>query len=93
MRILGKSYLWLTIYVFMALIFFERGLNKGNCEKEKLITEQKDLIKRKAVALKSRRELEEIIASQNDPEWIEQTLMNVLGLVPQGYKKVIFVDH
>ncbi len=93
MKILGKPYFWLTVYAFMALIIFEQGLEKGSTEKEKLLTEQKDLTKRKEIALKSRMELQQIIASQNDPEWMEQTLMNILGLVPEGYKKVIFVDH
>lgn len=91
-EMIRKPYVWLSVYALVALIIFERGLYRIESEKRKLLSEQADLAKRKNIAQKSHLELEQIIASQNDPEWIEQTLMKVLGLVPEGYKKVIFMD-
>lgn len=91
-KLIKRPVLWLVVYAFMALIVFERGLKRIDVEKQRLLVEQQTLAKRKDIALKSRFELEQIIASQNDPEWIEQTLMKILGLVPEGYKKVIFMD-
>lgn len=88
-----KSYLALGLFVLGALILFERGLHSVGQEKAKLLAEREDLFKRKVAAQKARGELEKIIASQNDPEWIEQTLMKVLGLVPEGYKKIVFLEE
>ena len=33
------------------------------------------------------------VESQNDPAWIELSLIRVLGLVPEGYTKVFFTEE
>ena len=38
-------------------------------------------------------ELKSQIQSQDDPLWVELTIMKVLGLVPEGQKKVYFRDE
>lgn len=44
----------------------------------------------KWLALQKREDLQQRIASQNDPAWIEMILMRDLGVVPEGFLKVHF---
>jgi hypothetical protein len=39
------------------------------------------------------RELLREVASQNDPAWIELTLIRCLGLIPNGYTKIYLVSE
>lgn len=41
-------------------------------------------------ALQKREDLQQCIASQSDPAWIEMVLMRDLGVVPEGFLKVHF---
>jgi hypothetical protein len=38
------------------------------------------------------KDLEDRIASQNDPGWIEMVLIRELGVVPEGFLKVHFTN-
>lgn len=89
----SKPYFLLGLYALAALIFFERGLFHLKQEGLRLEGEKVDLMRRKGAALKMQGELEHIIASQNDTEWLEQTLMRVLGLVPEGTLKIVLLDE
>lgn len=52
---------------------------------------QIDVISRDTRAqLALREDLTDQVESQNDPAWVEMTLMRVLGLVPEGQSKVYF---
>lgn len=44
-------------------------------------------------ALELNDDLKSARASQNDPEFLELLLMKKLGVVPEGFKKVIFVSR
>ena len=50
------------------------------------------LLLAKEEALAIQEELKREIESQNDQSWIELVLMQKLGLVPEGQKKVHFVS-
>ena len=87
-----KPWILLGLYVALALIVFERGLHTLALEKSLLLKQAEHLTVQKREALKQKGELVQVINSQNDPEWIEMTLMKVLGLVPEGCQKIVFKD-
>lgn len=73
-------------------LFYERGLIKRDQEFAKLHNQYLELQReyKSAVALQETLLLR--VNSQSDPEWVELTLMNGLGLVPDGQTKVVFVE-
>jgi hypothetical protein len=60
----------------LACIDLKNRIEKLQIERDQTYLEQKDL------------QLQ--ISSQNDPAWVELTLMKQLGVVPDGQRKVYF---
>ena len=83
---------WLPVFMFVVLC--SGAYLKAHKKKAVLFNDLKiryeTLMKEKHKALSKRNDLKQQIESQNDPLWIEQTLMRGLGLVPDGQKKIIF---
>lgn len=83
---------WLPVLIFVSLC----GASYMQAHKKKAIVfhdlkvRYETLMSAKQKALSERNDLTQQIESQNDPLWIEQTLMRGLGLVPDGQKKIIF---
>lgn len=84
---------WWTILFFLVIFFvYDRGVHYRNLEVEKLTKKLEDLNSTKLAALQLKKELQQQIDSQRDPAWIELVLMRALGLVPEGEKKILFVE-
>lgn len=85
------SYVW-SVLLFMLLCFgfYEAGAQSRQHSLDLLMTEYNQLRyeKEKVLALQSDLKLQ--IASQSDRDSVELILMQKLGLVPEGQKKVVF---
>lgn len=81
---------WMVAFIGISSLLYFQGIQKKirddldlknrlhalECEKKKALEEQEDLLLQ--------------IQSQNDPAWIQMTLMKGLGVVPEGQVKVYF---
>ncbi|MFN4174943.1 MAG: hypothetical protein ACK4HV_07575, partial [Parachlamydiaceae bacterium] len=59
---------------------------------DKFIAEKNRLEKAISEKRYEQARLSEMIMSESDPQWIELTLMRVLGVIPEGTKKIYFND-
>jgi hypothetical protein len=83
---------WVFFFALLCFICYEQGVKAWKTQHKILSFRLNELQNEYEVALRRKTELKEQIQSQNDPEWIELVLMNKLGLVPEGQKKVIFTE-
>jgi hypothetical protein len=81
---------WVFFFALLCFFCYEQGVKVWNVQFKTLSKRLDDLRTDKEVALRLQDELSSQIESQNEVEWIELTLMNKLGLVPEGQKKVYF---
>ncbi len=84
---------WLILFVICCYVFYERGLSKHVDDFDKLQHQYLELQKEKALASIHRENLMLQVNSQSDPEWVELTLINGLGLVKDDQVKVLFTDR
>ncbi len=69
---------------------YEQGLKTSN-ERLMALSNQLDTLQgEKKKVLKQQVRLSKEVESQDDPDWIELTLMKELGLTPEGHTKVLF---
>ncbi len=89
---MSKQTLSLIVYIVICVIVFEWNVNQVDLHAEKFIAEKSRL--ENAIAEKKEEQvlLNEMIMSESDPQWIELTLMRVLGVIPEGTKKIYFHD-
>lgn len=89
---MSKQTLSLIVYIVICVIVFEWNVNQVDLHAEKFIAEKIRL--ENAIAEKKEEQvlLNEMIMSESDPQWIELTLMRVLGVIPEGTKKIYFHD-
>jgi hypothetical protein len=80
------------IFLMICCIAYEQGLRIRDKVFIKLQTQYASLEEEKKRALAIQEDLLLQINSQSDPAWVELTLMKVLGVVPEGYKKVYFSE-
>lgn len=94
MSIVGSIYRswWVVLFALFCYVCYERGVKIRNNDFSKLSQQYEKLVIAKNEATKKQVRLIGEIKSQNDPEWIELTLMKSLGLVPEGYTKVLFTN-
>lgn len=84
---------WWTILFFLVCFFaYDQAAKRRNREELALQEKYQQLLLAKEEALAIQEELKREIESQNDQSWIELVLMQKLGLVPEGQKKVHFVS-
>ncbi|MCH9609869.1 MAG: hypothetical protein S4CHLAM45_14050 [Chlamydiales bacterium] len=81
---------WAILFVLICLFTYDRAISKRKEEQRHLELRFEKIELSSKAAIEKRIDLKEQIASQNDPQWIELTLMRKLGLVPEGQKKVSF---
>src|SRR5262245_42655366 len=81
---------WVALLALFCLTLYEQGLRKKDKDYLLLSKQLSYLQSEKAEALKKRMDLQNQISSQQDPDWIELTLMKRFGMVPDGYQKVFF---
>lgn len=81
---------WVIAFVIGCSIVFERSLKEKSLIFNELTKQLSQLQHAKEQAIVEQQDLLLQINSQNDPAWIELTLMRALGLVPEGHQKIFF---
>ncbi len=87
-----RDNLKLTLFLFAAIIVFEWGVHSANLQSEKFIEQKERLELHITKATLKQERLKAMLMSESDPAWIELTLMRVLGVIPEGTKKIYFND-
>ncbi|MBM3202018.1 MAG: hypothetical protein FJZ56_06385 [Chlamydiae bacterium] len=83
---------WVVLFVFSVSLLYKQCVHAKIVVHQSLLERKSDLEKQKNDALRNKEELLLKLASQNDPKWVEMTLMKGLGVVPEGQTKVLFVE-
>jgi len=81
---------WVLVILILCLILYEQGVNSYKDQQVYLSTRMEDLVQEKQLLRQQQEDIRLQIYSQSDPDWIELTLMRVLGVVPDGQKKMYF---
>lgn len=84
---------WILLFSLFCLMFYEQNQIRQNLFFEELKTKLNKLNTEKKTAMNLNEELHAHINSQNDLEYMELTLMKVLGVVPEGHTKVFFINE
>lgn len=87
---LMKSTLPYIALFLVTAILLERGLNHIGKEYSRLEKVKIDIAQSQVQAQARKENLERQIMSQSDPTWTLLTLIRVLGVIPEGQKKVYF---
>jgi hypothetical protein len=87
---LCKNSWWVLVFCFGSVALYYNGFQKKSkgCHDLQNKIRQLELERKSCAALQDDLKLQ--ISSQSDPAWIELTLMNQLGVVPEGQMKVYF---
>ena len=84
---------WWTILFFLVCYFaYDQAIHRKSQIEKALYTKLRSIEKEKGEALLHQEDLKLHISSQNDEGFIELTLMKRLGLVPEGQRKVHFIQ-
>lgn len=89
---MSKQTLMLVAYLALGVILFEWNIRQVDKQADKFIAEKNRLEKAISEKRYEQARLSEMIMSESDPQWIELTLMRVLGVIPEGTKKIYFND-
>ena len=81
---------WVILFSLVCFALFEHSVKKEESDFAKLHEHLIVLQAAKEEGLKIQQALHLQVNSESDPAWIELTLMQRLGLVPEGYTKVFF---
>ena len=81
---------WMIFFVLGCYLAYENGMRTWDKEHAKLLNSYIALTLEKELCGTIQEDLLLQINSQSDPAWVELVLMKVLGLVPEGKKKVYF---
>ena len=81
---------WVILFFILSFAFFEQSAKVYNGEMDELSTRRENLLNEKQLAQSQNDHLRRQMASMTDRTWIELTLIKVLGLVPEGQRKVYF---
>lgn len=87
---------WVMFFIFICLMVYESNLKHYRQDLEHLQSKVTGLKNEKIEAEALNESLKLKVSSHNDPAWVNLVLMEELGLVPDGQKKIIFkkvVDH
>jgi|GEM_PF-631981 len=84
---------WVVLFLILCYATYEQASKHYKIEYEQLSQQLSKLVEEKEIALHTRQDLLLQINSQNDPAWVELTLMKVLGVVPEGQTKVFFLHE
>lgn len=81
---------WAILFILICYGFYAQGMQKKKETYQQLSARLHQMENEMKSALQKREDLLLQIESQNDPAWIEMTLMRKLGVVPEGQTKVYF---
>lgn len=93
-RIIEEAFIrswWVILFTLGCYLCYEQGLQKKEFDFIKLQMQYAELQKKKKTLQMQQENFQRQLNSQDDPAWIELVLMNVLGLVPEGQTKVLFI--
>jgi hypothetical protein len=81
---------WVFLFLGVCFFLYYHFAQKKESEVYELRERLSAMEKQKAEVLEEKEDLLLQIHSQNDPAWIEMTLMKGLGVVPEGKVKIYF---
>jgi len=81
---------WILLFLIVCLILYEQRVNSYRDQQIYLSTRLAELQTEKTMLQARQDDIKLQVNSQSDPMWIELTLMKVLGVVPEGQKKMYF---
>lgn len=81
---------WVAFFALLCYVAYEQSLRLQTGQWLTLKERVYSLQAEKEASMDLQKELLAQVNSQQDPAWIELTLMKQLGLVPEGQKKVLF---
>jgi hypothetical protein len=81
---------WVIACLMISYFLYSHGVHKKRESLSELEQRLTALHHEKKTAIETQEELKKQVRSQEDPAWIELTLMKGLGLVPDGQRKVYF---
>lgn len=81
-----------SLFIGFCYLIYIHGVTLLNEKKTTFTNQYVELMETKSQAQSEQMSLIRELSSLEDPEWIEWNLMEKLGLVPEGYRKVIFKD-
>lgn len=84
---------WVILFFLICFFAYDHAMKRRLKEEASLRKKLIDIQVQKNLALDKQQDLQLQIASQQDPAWIELTLMKGLGLVPEGQKKILFLQE
>jgi hypothetical protein len=84
---------WMFVFVFICYLIYSKCINEKNHIDFALQSKIEALELRKKIAMERQGDLALQIESQNDPAWVQLTLMKGLGVVPEGQIKVYFSEQ
>lgn len=88
-----RKYWWVVLFMGFSAAVCAGGFHRKQSVIIALDQQVSILERKKLCELDIQAELRAQIDSQNDPAWVEMTLMRVLGLVPEGQSKVYFYSE
>lgn len=90
----GIYHTWLiTLFSLLCFMAFENAMKHRELDYSKFLHQRAELLQEKEKALELQIDLLLQVNSQSDPAWVELKLMEKLGLVPEGHRKVFFERH
>jgi hypothetical protein len=81
---------WVLLFAAGCYLLYSQGMHKKREAYLELVARSKTLEAEKKRVLEEQEDLLLQINSQNDPAWIEMTLLKKVGMVPEGQVKVYF---
>jgi len=84
---------WALLFVFLCSILYTKAFSYKIEEQKKLQEKRTTIEKEIEQTIVQQKDLHLQIISQEDPAFIELTLIRCLGLVPQGYTKIHFIQE
>lgn len=82
----------MTLFLLFCAIVYERHLEEQRATYQQLASQKDTLLSQRAEALRYSVELQSQLESHTDEEGMKLILMRVLGLVPEGEEKVVFIS-
>jgi len=83
---------WVVFFLLICYTAYDHSVIKLNHEYAKLHHQYEDLLLEKRKALITQQDFLLQVNSQSDQDWVELTLMKVLGLFPEEQIKVLFTE-
>ena len=81
---------WVLLFVISIMYLYENKIAKLNATTLSFQVQLQELQQKKRSLGIEQVALEQQLASQSDPKWIEFLLIQELGMTPEGQKKIFF---